>query len=160
MGHARLLRAPGSLHQDGWQGDRWDLHKGTSLQHWAGDRESHLPVLGRAGDQSCPLPACRTHVPGSVGLRAGFPGSPKAGIGEVATFYCNSLMGAVSTASLLSPTAGVAAVSHGQHCCGPGWRVAPVSGSSEFPVRYWSPPKHPPKRTKIVLTMNIAKLFS
>lgn len=111
MGHARLLSAPGSLHQDGCQGDRWDLHKGTSLQHWARDRESHLPVLGRAGDQSCPLPACRTHVPDSVGLRAGFPGSPKAGIGEVATFYCNSLMGARSTASPLSPTAGVAAVS-------------------------------------------------
>jgi len=69
------------------------MHEGTSLQRWAGERESHLPALGRAGDQSCPLPAHRTHVPGSVALGAGSSGSPKVGTGEGATFYCSSLMG-------------------------------------------------------------------
>lgn len=49
------------------------------------------------GDQACPLPVCRARVPGSVGFRAGFPGSPKVGIGEGVTFSC--LMEEMSRAS-------------------------------------------------------------
>ena len=161
VGCARLLGAPGSLHQDGWQGDRWDLHEGTSVQHWTGERSSHLPALGRAGDQSCLLPACRTCVPGSVGLGAGFPGSPKVGTGEGGTFYCNSLMGAMSTASPLSPTAGVAAISPADSIAvvqGGGWLLCLAALNSLFNIGH--PQNILPKGQKEVLTMSIAKLFS
>lgn len=78
----------------GDKGTDGTCNEGTSLQCGAGESES--PTLG---DQACLLPACGTRVPGSVGLGAGFPGSPKVGTGEGVTFSCNSLMGEKSTAS-------------------------------------------------------------
>lgn len=133
----------------------------TSMQHWTGERSSHLPALGRAGDQSCLLPACRTHVPGSMGLGAGFPGSPQVGTGEGRTFYCNSLMGAMSTASPLSPTAGVAAISPVDSIAvvqGGGWLLCLAALNSLFNIGH--PQNILPKGQKEVLTMSIAKLFS
>lgn len=94
-----LLGAPGSLHEDG-------VARGTD-----GTCIRTFPCRAAQGEgKSCPweglgpiLPACRTHVPGSMGLRTGFLGSPKVGIGEGATFFCNNLTGVMCTDSLLSP---------------------------------------------------------
>lgn len=49
MGCARLLGAPGSLHQDGWQGERRDLYKGISLQCWAGKGRGKVIFLPLGG---------------------------------------------------------------------------------------------------------------
>lgn len=98
-----LLGASGSLHEDGVARGT----DGTCMRTFpcrAGQGEGNSPSCPWEGWGSI-LPACRTLVPGSLGRRTGFLGSPKVRIGEGVTLSSNNLTGAMCTDSPLSPTA-------------------------------------------------------
>lgn len=77
-------------------------------------RRDIAPFLPLEGLEIHMQDPCSLHC----GTRAGFPGSPEVGIGE---FYCNSLMGVMSTTSLLSPAAAVSPLGSTAVAQGGGW---------------------------------------